>query len=94
MSSGSLITRDAWDGGAARPAPPSEAAADSMDPPSDGSLSLREQVEAFERNLITAALTRSKGNQSEAARRLGASRATLIDKIKKYGLASVGVDPP
>jgi DNA-binding protein Fis len=26
------------------------------------------------------------GNQSEAARRLGVSRVTLIDKLKKYGL--------
>ncbi len=48
--------------------------------------SLREQVEAFERNLIARALGASHGNQSEAARRLGTSRATLIDKIKKYKL--------
>ena len=27
------------------------------------------------------------GNQSETARRLGTSRVTLIDKMKKYGLA-------
>ncbi|MBK9030555.1 MAG: sigma-54-dependent Fis family transcriptional regulator [Myxococcales bacterium] len=49
--------------------------------------SLREQVEAFERGVIARALAATGGNQSEAARRLGTSRVTLIDKIKKYGLA-------
>ncbi|MCX5742763.1 MAG: sigma-54 dependent transcriptional regulator [Proteobacteria bacterium] len=48
--------------------------------------SLKEQVEAFERNLVHAALQATGGNQSEAARRLGVSRVTLIDKMKKYGL--------
>jgi DNA-binding NtrC family response regulator len=32
------------------------------------------------------ALAATRGNQSEAARRLGTSRVTLVDKIKKYGL--------
>jgi DNA-binding NtrC family response regulator len=54
-----------------------------------GGPSLREQVEAFERNLISRALSAAGGNQSEAARRLSTSRATLIDKIKKYKLADV-----
>jgi two-component system response regulator AtoC len=48
--------------------------------------SLREQVEAFERNLIARALDQAGGNQSEAARRLQTSRVTLIDKLKKYRL--------
>jgi two-component system, NtrC family, response regulator AtoC len=48
--------------------------------------SLREQVEAFERNLVARALEGSGGNQSEAARRLGTSRPTLVDKLRKYGL--------
>jgi two-component system, NtrC family, response regulator AtoC len=51
-----------------------------------GGPTLREQVEAFERNLIARALAACRNNQSAAARRLGTSRATLIDKIKKYGL--------
>jgi two-component system response regulator AtoC len=51
-------------------------------------LSLREQVEAFERSVIARALAAAHGNQSEAARRLGTSRPTLIDKIKKYRLGS------
>ncbi len=57
-------------------------------------LSLKEQVEAFERNLIARALTSTRGNQSEAARRLGVSRVTLIDKIKKYQLGSASQEPP
>jgi len=48
--------------------------------------SFREQVEAFERNLITQAMRTSAGNQSETARRLQLNRATLYDKLKKYGL--------
>jgi len=48
--------------------------------------SLKEQVEAFERNLVGRTLEATGGNQSEAARRLGVSRVTLIDKMKKYGL--------
>jgi two-component system response regulator AtoC len=48
--------------------------------------SLREQVEAFERNLIARALAKAGGNQSEAARQLQTSRVTLIDKLKKYRL--------
>ena len=56
-------------------------------PPSNERASLREQVEAFERGLVTRALEETHGNQSEAARRLGLGRATLIDKMKKYGLS-------
>ncbi len=48
--------------------------------------SLKEQVEAFERGLVARALDSTGGNQSEAARRLGVSRVTLIDKMKKYNL--------
>jgi DNA-binding NtrC family response regulator len=48
--------------------------------------SLKEQVEAFERGVIARMLVAAGGNQSEAARRLGTSRVTLIDKLKKYGL--------
>ena len=47
---------------------------------------LKEQVEAFERGVIARMLAATGGNQSEAARRLGTSRVTLVDKLKKYGL--------
>jgi two-component system response regulator AtoC len=74
-------------------AAPDLSAADS-DPGGSGSMSLdsrhgpslKEQVEAFERGLVARALDATGGNQSEAARRLGVSRVTLIDKMKKYGL--------
>jgi two-component system response regulator HydG len=49
---------------------------------------LRERVEAYERGLIVEALKACRSNRSEAARRLGLSRATLHDKLKKYGIAS------
>ena len=48
--------------------------------------SLRDQVATFERTLLAQALAECGGNQSEAARRLGVSRMTLIDKLKRYGL--------
>jgi len=48
--------------------------------------SFREQVEAFERNLIAQTMRTSAGNQSETARRLQINRATLYDKLKKFGL--------
>ncbi|MEO6775404.1 MAG: sigma-54 dependent transcriptional regulator [Kofleriaceae bacterium] len=69
---------------------PSSSIADSdaADPPLDarGGPTLKEQVEAFERGLVGRALDATGGNQSEAARRLGVSRVTLIDKMKKYAL--------
>jgi two-component system response regulator AtoC len=78
MASGPEIDAGALEGAGA-PEPPAEAG--------EEGLSLREQVEAFERAIIARALAAAHGNQSEAARRLGTSRVTLIDKIKKYGLA-------
>ena len=48
--------------------------------------SFREQVEAFERTLLRNALAAAGGNQSETARRLQLNRASLYDKLKKYGM--------
>lgn len=48
---------------------------------------LREQLDALERNLIVKTLAATGGNQSEAARRLGVGRTSFIDRLKKYGLA-------
>ncbi|MGE8496012.1 MAG: sigma-54-dependent transcriptional regulator [Pseudomonas sp.] len=45
-----------------------------------------EAVEAFERNLLGAALERHDGNLSQAAQDLGMAKTTLFDKVKKYGL--------
>jgi DNA-binding NtrC family response regulator len=47
--------------------------------------SFREKVEALERSLLTQALAAAAGNQSEAARSLGLSRVTFLDKLKRYG---------
>ena len=52
------------------------------------SFGLRERVDAYERGLVVECLKQCKGNRSEAARRLGLSRATLHDKLKKHGLGS------
>ena len=59
---------------------------DSPAPDARNGPSLKEQVEAFERGLVARALDSTGGNQSEAARRLGVSRVTVIDKMKKYNL--------
>jgi two-component system response regulator HydG len=53
-------------------------------------LDLRRRVEAFERGLIAQALAASGGNKSEAARRLGINRVTLLDKLRKHGLSAEG----
>jgi two-component system response regulator AauR len=45
-----------------------------------------EAVEAFERNLLSDALTRHAGNLSQASQALGLAKTTLFDKVKKYGL--------
>ena len=47
----------------------------------------KELVAAYERGLIVAALNCARGNQSEAARLLDIGRATLQDKMHKYGLS-------
>lgn len=51
-----------------------------------GSLGLRAQLGAFERGLLERTLAECGGNQSEAARRLGVSRTTLLDKLARHGL--------
>ncbi len=52
--------------------------------------SYREQMDAFERNLLASAMAATNGNQSEAARRLGLSRATLYDRLQRHGLLPEG----
>ncbi len=48
---------------------------------------LRAQRESWERQQILSALERTSGNQKEAAKILGISRRTLINKIEAYGIA-------
>ena len=86
LSGGGEIAVAAFPGAAAIAAEPG------AEPPPDGTLSLREQVEALERNVIARTLASVAGNQSEAARRLGLSRGSLIDRLKKYGFAGSATD--
>jgi DNA-binding NtrC family response regulator len=60
----------------APPAPP----ADARGP------SLRDRLATYERDILEDALRRSKGNQTEAARALRISRATLQYRLRRYGL--------
>ncbi|MDQ1830622.1 sigma-54-dependent transcriptional regulator [Massilia scottii] len=50
-------------------------------------LSLPQQLDAYERELIANALDAVDGNVSTAADQLGVPRKTLYDKLKKYQLA-------
>jgi len=89
LSAGGEITlADLESATGTRPEPVSAPVDDAAEPAPDArnGPSLKEQVEAFERGLVARALDATGGNQSEAARRLGVSRVTLIDKLKKYGL--------
>ncbi len=49
---------------------------------------LREQVETLERSVIANTMTAVRGNQSEAARRLGISRNTLTERLRRYEIAA------
>lgn len=48
------------------------------------SLGLRDRVDAFERGIVQDELRRCNGNRSRTARRLGISRITLLEKLKKH----------
>jgi transcriptional regulator with GAF, ATPase, and Fis domain len=66
--------------------------ASSAPPPAPGSGAggagdLRAQREYWEKQQILQALERTSGNQKEAAKLLGVSRRTLINKIEAYGIA-------
>jgi len=54
---------------------------DGHGPTTDG-----ETYDALERRILQAALDRSGGNKSEAARALGLARTTFLDKLRKFGL--------
>jgi DNA-binding NtrC family response regulator len=56
-------------------------------------LTLKERVQAYERGLVVEALRAAGGNRSEAARRLGVSRVTLHDKLRRYGLGADDDEP-
>ena len=49
--------------------------------------SLTEMVDAYERDLIAAELSRNQGNVAHSARALRVPKTTLSDKIRKHGLS-------
>ena len=57
-------------------------------PSPDSGLSLKEELAALERHRITQALEASGQVVSRAAERLGLRRTTLIEKMRKYGIAA------
>ncbi len=54
----------------------------------DDAHTLREQLDALEREVIARTMTAVRGNQSEAARRLGISRNTLTERLRRYEIAA------
>jgi two-component system response regulator AtoC len=85
LATGGEIGLEAF--GTASTAPAADAGPEA---PTEAMVGLREQVEAVERSLIGRTMTEVGGNQSEAARRLGLSRGSLIVRLKKYGLELAG----
>ena len=52
-----------------------------------GQGTLAEQVEAFEKMVLTETLKRTNGKAAEAARVLGVPRNTLYDRLARFGLS-------
>ena len=82
LSNGGQIGLEAFGPASAAPSPGPSAGM-----PAEKTFSLREQMDAVERSLIGRTMTAVGGNQSEAARRLGLNRGSLIERLRKYGLA-------
>jgi DNA-binding NtrC family response regulator len=59
----------------------------------DARIDLKARLLAYERDLITAALTDTGGNQRRAARRLGILPTTLHEKMKRLGLRANAFQP-
>jgi two-component system response regulator AtoC len=68
--------------------PPSRRAAGESAASPEAPGSLREQLEALERSVIARTMTDVRGNQSEAARRLGISRNTLTERLRRYEITA------
>ena len=54
--------------------------------PEGGSRDLASELRDIERKRIVEALAATRGNQSQAARDLGVSRAVLLNRMKVFGL--------
>jgi DNA-binding NtrC family response regulator len=53
----------------------------------DGGLNFNDMVERFEKNLLLTALKKTGGVKNRAAKLLNLNRTTLVEKLKRYGLA-------
>ncbi|WP_372610228.1 helix-turn-helix domain-containing protein [Halomonas sp.] len=49
-------------------------------------MALPQQVELFEKSLVSQALAHHQGRINEVCETLGLPRKTLYDKLRKYGL--------
>jgi two-component system, NtrC family, response regulator HydG len=59
-----------------------------MQPPAIPGMDGTRSLEEIEKEAILTTLNASNGNKAETARRLGVTRKTLHNKLKKYGLGS------
>ncbi len=55
----------------------------------DENLPFRDRIRQIEIQLMSEALRRSRGNQSEAAKRLNMPRRTFVSKLREYGLRDI-----
>jgi DNA-binding NtrC family response regulator len=58
------------------------------------SMTLKEALAAFEREVIVAALERAGGNRSEAARQLGLARTHLYAKLDEHAITPPDIKKP
>jgi two-component system response regulator AtoC len=87
LNGGGEIGPEALAVGAANETTPRAAADGGPDGAAEDGHSLREQLDALERSVIARTMTAVGGNQSEAARRLGISRNTLTERLRRYAIA-------
>ena len=59
-----------------------------------GSMTLKEAISAYEREVIVAALERAGNNRSEAARQLGLARTHLYAKLEEHGITAPEAKKP
>ncbi|MBU0672561.1 MAG: sigma-54 dependent transcriptional regulator [Candidatus Margulisbacteria bacterium] len=55
-------------------------------PPATGSQGLNQTLESFERNHIKQVLEETNGNRTQAAKKLGIARTTLVTKLETLGI--------
>jgi two-component system response regulator AtoC len=87
MSGGGEIGPESFAGSTSAEAAPRTSGGPAAEPAS-GANTLREQLESLERSVIARTMTAAGGNQSEAARRLGISRNTLTERLRRYEIAA------